>query len=111
MQTENTSDTDGGLNVGWIDANDWLTYNSITIPTSGTYTIEYRVASIYGTGRLSLELNGGSIQLGEIAIPNTGGWQNWTTISQTVNINAGTYNLGIFAKSGGWNINWFRIKR
>ncbi|MES2675957.1 MAG: carbohydrate-binding protein [Pseudomonadota bacterium] len=111
VQTEDTSDTDGGLNVGWIDVNDWMTYNSITIPTSGTYTIEYRVASIYGTGRLSLELNGGDIQLGEMPIPNTGGWQNWTTITQTVNINAGTYNLGVFAKSGGWNINWLRIKR
>ncbi len=111
VQTENTTDTGGGLNVGWIDTNDWMAYSSINIPTSGTYTIEYRVSSPNATSRLSLDLNGGTIQLGELAIPNTGGWQNWTTISQTVNINAGTYNLGIFAKSGGWNINWFRIKR
>lgn len=110
VQTENTTDTGGGQNVGWIDANDWMAYSNITIPTTGTYTIEYRVASPTG-GRLSADLNGGGILLGEVAIPATGGWQNWTTVTQTVNINAGTYNFGVFAKTGGWNINWIRIKR
>lgn len=110
VQTEPTTDTGGGLNVGWIETNDWMAYNNITIPTSGTYTIEYRVASPSG-GRLSADLNGGGIVLGELAIPATGGWQTWTTISHNVQINAGTYNFGLFAKAGGWNINWIRIKR
>ncbi|PUA27080.1 MAG: peptidase [Cellvibrio sp. 79] len=110
VQTEATTDTGGGQNVGWIETNDWMAYSNVNIPTSGTYTIEYRVASPSG-GRLSSDLNGGAILLGELAIPATGGWQNWTTISHTVNINAGTYNFGVFAKAGGWNINWIRIKR
>lgn len=110
VQTEATTDTGGGQNVGWIEANDWMAYSNVTIPTTGTYTIEYRVASPSG-GRLSADLNGGGIMLGEVAIPATGGWQNWTTVTQTVNINAGTYNFGVFAKTGGWNINWIRIKR
>jgi Carbohydrate binding module (family 6). len=88
-----------------------MAYSNITIPTSGTYTIEYRVASETGGGRISLDLNGGETVLGQINVPNTGGWQNWTTISHTVNINAGTYNFGLFAAAGGWNINWWRIKR
>lgn len=106
VQTEPCSE--GGLNVGWIDAGDWMAYNGINIPTSGTYRIEYRVASING-GTLSSDLNAGSIVLGQVSIPATGGWQNWTTVSQTVTINAGTYNFGIFAVTGGWNINWFKI--
>lgn len=110
VQTEATTDTGGGQNVGWIDTNDWMAYNNVVIPTSGTYTIEYRVATPTG-GRLSADLNGGGILLGELNIPSTGGWQNWTTISHTVNINAGTYNFGVFAKTGGWNLNWIRIKR
>lgn len=110
VQTEATTDTGGGQNVGWIDTNDWMAYSNVTIPTSGTYTIEYRVASP-GGGRLSVDLNGGAVVLGELAIPATGGWQNWSTISHTVTINAGTYNFGVFAKAGGWNINWIRIKR
>lgn len=106
---ENTTDIGGGQNVGWIDAGDWMTFNSITIPASGNYNIEYRVASPNSTGKLSLDLNGGSIKLGERTIPYTGGWQTWTSVSQTVYINTGTYNLGIFAQTGGWNLNWFRI--
>lgn len=111
VQLEGTTDSGGGQNVGWIDANDWMAYSSITIPTSGTYTIDYRVASQNGGGRLSLDLNGGSVVLGQLNVPSTGGWQNWTTISHTVHINAGTYNFGIFAPAGGWNLNWWRIRQ
>jgi len=111
VQLEGTSDSGGGQNVGWIDVTDWMAYSNINIPTSGTYLVEYRVASPNGSGVLSLDLNGGAIQLGSRTVPNTGGWQNWTTVSHTVNINAGTYNFGIYAQAGGWNINWWRITR
>jgi hypothetical protein len=111
VQLENTQDEGGGQNVGWIDSGDWMAYNSITIPSSGTYTVEYRVASLNGGGRLSLDLNGGAILLGSADIPSTGGWQNWTTVSHQVHIDAGTYNFGIFAETGGWNINWWRIRQ
>jgi hypothetical protein len=111
VQTETTTDAGGGMNVGWIDTGDWMAYNSISIPTTGSYLVEYRVASPNATGRVSMDLNAGSIQLGSVAIPNTGGWQNWTTVPQTVTINAGTYNFGIYAQTGGWNINWWRITK
>lgn len=111
VQLEGTSDTGGGQSVGYIDSGDWMAYNSISIPTSGTYYIDYRVASATGGGKLSLDLNGGATVLGSMDIPNTGGWQNWHTITQTVNINAGTYNFGIYASAGSWNINWFRIRK
>jgi beta-glucanase (GH16 family) len=110
VQLETTTDAGGGQNVGWIDANDWMAYNGVNIPTTGQYQIEYRVASPSG-GTLSADLNAGAIVLGQVGIPATGGWQSWTTVSHTVNVNAGTYNFGIFAVTGGWNINWFRITR
>ncbi|WP_207510657.1 carbohydrate-binding protein [Longitalea luteola] len=109
VQTEATTDAGGGQNVGWIDANDWMAYGAVNFPTTGTYKIEYRVASLNGGGRLSLDLNAGSIVLGQLDVPATGGWQNWTTISHNVHVNAGTYNPGIFAVAGGWNLNWIRI--
>ena len=110
VQLENTTDAGGGQNVGYVDNGDWMAYNAINFPTSGAYTIEYRVASA-GGGRVSLDLNAGAIQLGAVNIPATGGWQNWTTVSQNVNVNAGTYNVGLYAQTGGWNINWFRITK
>lgn len=112
VQTEACTDAGGGLNVGWIDAADWMAYYNINFPTAGNYLVEYRVASQSGGGNLSLDLNAGSIQLGSLPVPATGGWQNWTTISHTVNIaNAGTYNVGVYAQAGGWNLNWIRITK
>jgi len=111
IQTESTTDTGGGLNVGYADTGDWMAYNTINFPTSGTYVIEYRVASAVNGARLSCDLNAGTIQLGAINVPNTGGWQNWQTISQTVTVNAGTYNFGIYIQSSGVNLNWFRITK
>ena len=109
IQTEACTDEGGGLNVGYIDATDWMAYYNINFPVSGTYKVEYRVASQSGGGTLSCDLNAGSIQLGQLAVPSTGGWQNWTTISHNVTVNAGTYNFGVYAQAGGWNLNWVRI--
>jgi hypothetical protein len=108
VQTEACSE--GGLNVGWIDATDWMAYANIAFPSSGSYRVEYRVASVSGS-LLSLDLNGGAIQLGQLAVPATGGWQNWTTISHTVSISAGTYSVGLYAPQGGWNINWIKFTK
>lgn len=111
VQLETTQDPQGGnQNVGWIDAGDWMAYSNINFPSSGTYRVEYRVASVSGA-QLSLDLNFGNIQLGTLNIPATGGWQTWTTISHTVSVTAGTYSVGVFAPQGGWNINWLRISK
>ncbi len=110
VQTETTQDIGGGQDVGWIDAGDWMAFTNINFPASGTYLVEYRVASPTGS-MLSLDLNGGSILLGNVTIPATGDWQNWATVSHTVTLSAGTFNVGIYAQQGGWNINWFRITK
>ncbi len=111
VQLENTTDAGRGQNVGWIDAGDWMSYTNLIIPSTGTYKVEYRVASLNGGGHLSLDIGAGATVLDETGIPSTGGWQNWTTISHMVNLPAGTHNFGIYASSGGWNINWWRISR
>ncbi|AMX02459.1 family 16 glycosylhydrolase [Microbulbifer thermotolerans] len=108
VDIEVTTDTGGGYNVGWIDAGEWLAYYNLNIPTSGKYTVRFRVASEVG-GTLSNDLNGGSIVLGSLTVPNTGGWQNWQTISHTVHIDAGTYSLGVYAVTGNWNLNWIEV--
>lgn len=102
--------TEGGSNVGYIDNGDWMSYSAINIPSSGNYRLDYRVASLNG-GKLSQDINAGATILGVVTVPATGGWQNWTTVSQTVYLNAGTYNFGIFASTGGWNLNWWNITR
>lgn len=111
VQIENGANTDGGKNVGYIDYGDWMQFGNIEIPTSGTYKIEYRVASMNGGGKLSLDINSGSTILGTLDIPATGGWYNWVTLTHTVQINAGTYYFGIFAQTGGWNLDYWTITK
>ena len=111
MVVENCTDAGGGQDMGYIDAGDYLVWNNVNFPTSGTYNIEYRVASGAGGGTISADLNAGSIPFGNTGIPATGGWQNWTTVSKSVNINAGTYNFGVFAQTAGYNLNWVRITK
>ncbi|WP_020210125.1 carbohydrate-binding protein [Gilvimarinus chinensis] len=108
VDIEATSDTGGGYNIGWTEAGEWLTYDNLTIPASGQYMVRARVATDTGA-TISLDLNGGSILLGELALPATGGWQSWQTVETQVALDAGTYSLGVYAATGGWNLNWIEI--
>lgn len=110
VQVENTSDNGGGMNVGWLDAGDWLAYHGVNIPTSGQYTITYRVASQSGGGSLQLEQAGGGVVYGNLNVPSTGGWQNWVDVSHTVTLNAGVQDFGLGITSGGFNINWIKVE-
>ncbi|RYZ90931.1 MAG: carbohydrate-binding protein, partial [Moraxellaceae bacterium] len=104
-----TSDTGGGYNVGWIVANEWLSFSNVTIASSGNYKVRLRVASPAAGGVATIDFNGGTILLGNANIPATGGWQTWQTVEFTTNMTAGTYSLGVFAKVAGWNFNWIEI--
>ena len=108
VQTEACSE--GGQNVGWIDPNDWIVWN-LNLPSSGAYKVEYRVSSLNGGGTLQLERAGGTQVYGSLGVPRTGGWQNWTTISHNVNLQAGSQQIAIKALAGGWNINWLKITK
>jgi beta-glucanase (GH16 family) len=108
IQTEACSE--GGQDVGWIDANDWIVWN-VNVPTAGTYTVSYRVASLNGGGVIQLEKAGGSPVYGSVSVPKTGGWQNWTTVSHQVTLQAGQQQIAVKALAGGFNINWLKLTK
>ncbi len=74
VMTEPTPDTGGGLNVGGIDSQDWIAFGNVNIPKTGTYLVEYRVASPNNNGRISLDINEGGTVLGEIGVPKNPGF-------------------------------------
>ncbi|MBB6731581.1 carbohydrate-binding protein [Cohnella zeiphila] len=106
IQTETTTDSGGGLNVGWINAGDWLDY-SVNVQNAGAYTVEYRVASNASTGQLQLQ--SGGTTLAATTVPNTGGWQNWQTVTANVTLAAGAQTLRIYASGYDFNINWINF--
>ncbi len=98
--------SEGTDNVGWTDIGDWMDY-SVNVPTSGQYTVNYRVASPESTGEI--QMKSGSSVLATTSVPNTGGWQNWTTVSASVNLTSGNQTIRIYVSSQGFNINWFEL--
>ena len=110
IRTETSTDsgggTGGGINIGYVDVGDWLEY-SIDVQTSGTYTIEYRLASDYGSDGFTTLVDG--TQIDQQQVPNTGGWQSWVTKSATVDLQAGSQTLRINAIGNLWNLNWIRF--
>jgi hypothetical protein len=110
IQTENTSDAGGGLNVGWQENNDWEDY-SVTIPTAGTYTVNFRIATVNTGVQVQLR-NASGTALTTVTVPNTGWWQTYQTVSAQVTLPAGQQTLRVFtsnAQGSGWNFNWWEI--
>lgn len=109
IQTEQTSDAGGGLNVGYLDADDFIEY-SLEVPEAGTYRVDMRVASAIEGGRFDLKYN--NQYLVSATIANTGGWQEWITIeTETFDLPAGVYVFRIDVLQGGFNINYFEFKK
>ena len=108
IETESTSDTGGGENVGYIDASDSMTY-SVNIPTSGNYRLDYRVASQSGSSPgFRVFVDDGYSDI--FSVPATGGWQSWQTQQgRVVALNASDYTIRFEAASAGMNINWFSL--
>lgn len=111
---EATSDTGGGLNVGWIEAGEWLEY-TFDIEEAGTYSADFRVALESGTGStFHLEINGQNIS-GPINLPVTGGWQDWQTVTATdLQLEAGPVVLRVAFDTASTsrfvgNFNWLQL--
>ena len=112
IQTEDCSDTDGGINVGFIENGDWLRYNSLDFG-SGAASFEARVASATNGGNLEIRLDSPTGTLaGTCVVSGTGGWQTWITKSCSVSGLSGIHDIYLkFSGSSGYlfNINWWKF--
>jgi hypothetical protein len=106
VQTETCSE--GGVDVCYISAGSWMDY-PVYISTSGVYTIKYRVAVNAGkTGGINFLVDG--VPQKTTSLPSTGGWQNWSTVSDTVTLSVGVHTIRLQATADGWNIHWFSLQ-
>jgi hypothetical protein len=79
----------------------------VNVATAGTYTVSLRVAAPSAvTGALHLSNASGTNLSGAVSIPQTGGWQNWTTVTATVTLPAGQQVLTLNQDTGGWNADY-----
>lgn len=102
-----SADIGGGYMIGATNAGEWLEY-TVNVATTGTYTINLRAATAE-TGKQVRVLMGGVDVTGAMAVPNTGGWQNWQTVTKTVNLSAGQRVMRLQIDNGSVNINSIEI--
>jgi len=91
----------GGYVAGWVSAGEWLNY-TVNVAAAGSYTASFRVASLGQGGTFHLTLNGTDVT-GRLTVPNTGGWQNWQTISTPVTLSAGVQTARLVMDTSGVN--------
>lgn len=109
LQLETTTDVDGGQNVGYTSAGDYLEYR-IRVPESGAYPLQVRVACFSAAGKLKFsqrDVNGAELNSTTVDVPVTGGWQTWTTVDGNINLTAGAGILRVTILTPEFNINWF----
>ncbi len=96
------------FNVGWTDTFEWLSY-SVNVESTGRYDVEFRVASQGGGGQFQLLMD--EILLGgSVTAPNTGAWQNWTSVwLRDIPLTQGDHILKFLVRFAGFNINQMRF--
>lgn len=91
-------------NVAWVKPGEWLGFE-IDVAAAGSYTFATRVASPNDGRSIRFEIDGVDLT-GQIAVPNTGDYQAWTTItSNPVALPAGKSTLRLVADGSSFNLN------
>jgi hypothetical protein len=105
VDVEACTDTDGGFNVGYTVAGEWLEY-TVLVAADGSYNLAVRVAATAAGKTFHIELDGANIS-GTITVPNTAGWQNWQTVTiNNIALTAGQKILKVAFDSGDFNLNY-----
>ena len=112
VDIEATSDAGGGWDIGWTRAGEWLQY-AANVSASAAYAFELRVASPSTGATVRLEVDGVDVT-GLLAVPNTGGWQVWTTIRKDgIVLQAGFHRIRLVFVAAGTdgiaNVNFLKI--
>jgi hypothetical protein len=105
---EKTTDVSGVLDAyNFLSTNDDTIFYNINIPTTQTYTIDFRVSST--SASTIMVKNAAGTLLGTTTSLNTGG--AWSTINLSgINLAAGKQKIYLMANNGApLKLNWFRI--
>ena len=104
--TQDTSAAGGAYDLGWTTPGQWFNY-TVDVATAGTYTVAFRLSSPYGiTDALHIANSSGTNLTGPVAVPDTGGYQDWTTVDASITLPAGQQTLTVDQDSNGWNIHF-----
>jgi uncharacterized protein involved in high-affinity Fe2+ transport len=103
VDLEACTDTGCGYDIGWTATGQWFNY-TVNVATAGTYSVAIRVASPYGiTDAFHIDNSSGTNLSGSVAVADTGGYQDWATVTASVTLPAGEQTLTVDQDDNGWN--------
>jgi hypothetical protein len=101
VDIETTGDATGDFNIGWTKAGEWLEY-TLEAPKGGAYNLGLRVANPAAGAEASVLID--DVEVADFSIPNTGGYQNYTTLEQPgITISRGTHVLRLSLDTNAGN--------
>ena len=92
------ADTGNTYNVGYVNVGEWLKY-TIKVDVAGSYVVNLHASSANATAastHITFNNSGGTVNTGNISVPNTGGWGNYVDHTATVSLTAGTQVMTLF---------------
>ena len=111
LQTEPTSDTTGGYDLGYAAGGSYALYPNVQLG-AGLTNLSARLASDGSGGSIDFHLDSTTGPIaGTVTIPITGGWETWQTQPGTAYGGSGLHNLYLVynGSSGLGNLNWFQF--
>jgi beta-glucanase (GH16 family) len=106
---EQTTDSLGGYNLGWVEPGDWMEYE-IEVKKAGQYSISFRIATGRKNAQIELVDTLGKV-ICTTPIDNTHRWQTWQTFSSNpFELKAGNQNIKLRITGDRISLNWFEIK-
>jgi cytochrome c len=105
VQTETTGDAGGGLNIGYIEKDDWFAFEPVNL--TNMTGIRVRAASQPG-GTMSIRWNApDGPEIGTVTVPATD-WQAWSTydVSIPASTPRETGTIYFVNTAGQYNVNW-----
>jgi hypothetical protein len=98
--------SDKGLDVGWTNGDEWLNY-TVDVEKEGTYFLTLYVASPNSEKQIIVKADGTEAFTADV--PNTGDWQKYQGVSNTLKLKAGKNVIQLYLKNGGANIDKFLL--
>jgi len=114
LETENTGDSSGEYDLGYITPGAYVVYKNVDFGTSvSQVTVRSASAGTGGTATFYLD-SMTSTPVATVTLPVTGGWQTWANARAPVSGAAGVHTLYVVFEAGGdegiANINWFQFQ-
>ncbi len=109
MQTEETGDEGGGLNLGYIGDGDWVEYAIENNSAESAFQVTFRVASQGPDNGGIVDFYIDGVNAGNVTLPVTGGWQVYQSVIKDISISQGKHYLKVVATKAGFNLNYLEI--